>query len=127
MITANSFMKREFGKKLIEQFIPKIDLTHVVDTLQRRIVRQCRIWRYPTYPLQSNRNASGTRCRRCEEFKGEPSRPRPHPRDFVWPSILNGIDRAGAEDEFTSTVDVPRDDFCKSSLEHRRWRGNRSR
>ncbi len=32
MITANSFMKREFGKKLIEAFIPTWDLTHVVDT-----------------------------------------------------------------------------------------------
>ena len=32
MITANSFMKREFGKKLIEKFIPRWDLTHVVDT-----------------------------------------------------------------------------------------------
>jgi type I restriction-modification system DNA methylase subunit len=32
MITANSFMKREFGKKLIETFFPKIDLTHVIDT-----------------------------------------------------------------------------------------------
>ena len=26
------FMKREFGKKLIEEFLPKIDLTHVIDT-----------------------------------------------------------------------------------------------
>ena len=32
MITANSFMKREFGKKLIEKFLPSRDLTHVVDT-----------------------------------------------------------------------------------------------
>ena len=32
MITANSFMKREFGRKLIEEFIPRWDLTHVVDT-----------------------------------------------------------------------------------------------
>ncbi len=32
MITANSFMKREFGKKLIEQCIPTWDLTHVIDT-----------------------------------------------------------------------------------------------
>jgi hypothetical protein len=28
MITANSFMKREFGKKLIEAFFPAVDLTH---------------------------------------------------------------------------------------------------
>ena len=32
MITANSFMKREFGKKLIEEFFPEVDLTHVIDT-----------------------------------------------------------------------------------------------
>ncbi|HEY8667121.1 MAG TPA: BREX-2 system adenine-specific DNA-methyltransferase PglX, partial [Tepidisphaeraceae bacterium] len=31
-ITANSFMKREFGKKLVESYLPKIDLTHVIDT-----------------------------------------------------------------------------------------------
>ena len=31
-ITANSFMKREFGKKLIEEFFPKVDLTYVIDT-----------------------------------------------------------------------------------------------
>ena len=32
MITANSFMKREFGKRLIEEYLPKMDLTHVIDT-----------------------------------------------------------------------------------------------
>ena len=32
-ITANSFMKREFGKKLIEEFFAQlVDLTHVIDT-----------------------------------------------------------------------------------------------
>jgi hypothetical protein len=32
-ITANSFMKREFGKKLITHFFAaKVDLTHVIDT-----------------------------------------------------------------------------------------------
>ena len=31
-ITANSFMKREFGRKLIEEFLQKVDLTHVIDT-----------------------------------------------------------------------------------------------
>ncbi|QVL48756.1 MAG: hypothetical protein KFB96_24950 [Thiocapsa sp.] len=32
MITANTFMKREFGKKLIEAYLPRKDLTHVIDT-----------------------------------------------------------------------------------------------
>ncbi len=32
-ITANSFMKREFGKKLIEEYFAyQVDLTHVIDT-----------------------------------------------------------------------------------------------
>ena len=31
LITANSFMKREFGKKLVESFLPNVDLTHVID------------------------------------------------------------------------------------------------
>ena len=31
-ITANPFMKREFGKKLIEWYFPQVDLTHVIDT-----------------------------------------------------------------------------------------------
>ena len=32
-ITSNSFMKREFGKKLIEEFFAhRVDLTHVIDT-----------------------------------------------------------------------------------------------
>ena len=31
LIVANSFMKREFGKKLIEEILPMLDLTHVVD------------------------------------------------------------------------------------------------
>ena len=32
LITTNSFMKREFGSKLIEQVLPRLDLTHVIDT-----------------------------------------------------------------------------------------------
>src|SRR5690606_35812421 len=31
-ITSNSFMKREFGTKLVEEFLPKKDLRLVVDT-----------------------------------------------------------------------------------------------
>ena len=31
LIVANSFMKREFGAKLIEEVLPRLDLTHVID------------------------------------------------------------------------------------------------
>ena len=31
MITSNAFMKRSFGKKLIEEYLPKWDMTHMID------------------------------------------------------------------------------------------------
>ena len=32
MITANSFMKREFGKKVIEEYLPSVNLETIVNT-----------------------------------------------------------------------------------------------
>ena len=32
LLAANSFMKREFGRPLVEEFLPTVDLTHVIDT-----------------------------------------------------------------------------------------------
>ena len=32
MIVSNAYMKRSFGKKLIESFLRRLDLTHVIDT-----------------------------------------------------------------------------------------------
>ena len=34
-ITANSFMKREFGSKLIEEFFPTVDLQTLIDAAVR--------------------------------------------------------------------------------------------
>src|SRR4051794_7914538 len=37
MITASSFMKREFGKKLVEDYLPSVDLSRIVDTTRAHI------------------------------------------------------------------------------------------
>jgi hypothetical protein len=105
MITANSFMKREFGKKLIEEFFPRIDLTHVVDTSGAYIPGHGT----PTVILFGrNRSPSGDAVRAVLGVKGEPIAPDDASQGFVWRSIVNQIDRAQAEDEFTSTADMPR-------------------
>ena len=109
MITANSFMKREFGKKLIEEFFPKIDLTHVVDTSGAYIPGHGT----PTVILFGrNRKPVGDTVRAVLGIKGEPSTPDDASQGFVWQSIVDQIDRAGAQDEFTSTADVPRTTFA---------------
>jgi hypothetical protein len=108
MITANSFMKREFGKKLIEEFFPRIDLTHLVDTSGAYIPGHGT----PTVILFGrNRSPNGDAVRAVLGIKGEPSTPDDASQAFVWRSIVNQIDQAGVQDEFTSVSDVPRSTF----------------
>jgi hypothetical protein len=108
MITANSFMKREFGKKLIEEFFPKIDLTLVIDTSGAYIPGHGT----PTVILYGrSRKAVGETVRAVMGIKGEPNTPADPSQGLVWQSILKQIDRAAAQDEFTSTADVSRSTF----------------
>ena len=107
-ITANSFMKREFGKKLIQEFFPKIDLTHVIDTSGAYIPGHGT----PTVILFGrNRKPSGNAVRAVLGIKGEPCTPDEPAQGKVWQSIVQQIDRADSQDEFTSTSDVPRTTF----------------
>jgi hypothetical protein len=109
-ITANSFMKREFGKKLIEEFFPKIDLTHVMDTSGAYIPGHDT----PTVILFGrNQKPLTDTVRAVLGIKGEP---RPHPKanpsqGCVWQSILKHIDRTGEQDKFTSSTDIKRVTF----------------
>ena len=108
LITTNSFMKREFGKKLIEEFLPKTDLTHVIDTSGAYIPGHGT----PTVILLGrNRKPTEDSIRAVQGIKGEPSTPDDASHGKVWKSIIQQIDRAGSQDEFTSTADVPRTTF----------------
>jgi hypothetical protein len=109
MITANSFMKREFGKKLIEEFFPRIDLTHVIDTSGAYIPGHGT----PTVILFGRaRKPVGDTVRAVLGIKGEPSTLDDPAKGLVWQSILRQIDRVNSEDEYTSTADVPRTTFA---------------
>jgi hypothetical protein len=109
MITTNSFMKREFGKKLIEQFFPRIDLTHVIDTSGAYIPGHGT----PTVLLFGrNRQPVGDTVRAVLGIRGEPNTPEDASQGLVWRSIVENVDRPGAQTEFTSTTDVPRATFA---------------
>ena len=122
MITANSFMKREFGKKLIEEFFPRIDLTHVIDTSGAYIPGHGT----PTVILFGrHRRPVSQRCGRCSASRGEPSTPEDPAQGLVWRAIVEQIwIRAGSQNEFVSVTDVPRDDVCQAPVEHWRWRSS---
>ncbi len=110
LITANSFMKREFGAKLIEQVLPRQDLTHVVDTSGAYIPGHGT----PTVILFGRHRAPvGNAVRTVMGIKGEPSTPDDPAQGLVWSAIIRQIDRVGSESEFASVSDTPRATFGK--------------
>jgi very-short-patch-repair endonuclease len=107
-ITANSFMKREFGKKLIEEFFPTVDLTHVIDTSGAYIPGHGT----PTVILLGrNRKYIGDTIRTVMGIKGEPSTPDDPAQGKVWSAVLNQVDLPGSQSEFVSVADSARDAF----------------
>lgn len=105
MITANTFMKREFGSRLIEQVLPRLDLTHVVDTSSASILGHG----IPTVILFGRHRApvDGT-VRAVMGIKGEPTTPSEPARGFVWSAILRQIDIADSESDYISVANIER-------------------
>ena len=110
MITANSFMKREFGRKLIGRVLPRRDLTHVVDTSGAYVPGHGT----PTVILfgRPRPPVAGT-VRTVMGVRGEPSTPDDPAAGLVWSAIVAQIDRPGSESAFVSVADVPRARFAR--------------
>ncbi|WP_180819273.1 BREX-2 system adenine-specific DNA-methyltransferase PglX [Gordonia terrae] len=106
-ITSNSFMKREFGTKLIEEFLGSKDLQKVVDTSGAYIPGHGT----PTVILVArNRgiaNALPT-VRAVLGVRGEPGRPDDAAKGLVWSAITEHIDEPGFENNWISVTDLPR-------------------
>jgi hypothetical protein len=110
MITANSFMKREFGKNLIEVFFPRIDLTHVIDTSGAYIPGHGT----PTVILFGRHQAPvSPEVRAVLGIRGEPSTPVDPAQGQVWRSIIENLDQSGTQTDFVSVTDVPRATFAR--------------
>ncbi len=107
-ITSNSFMKREFGKKLIETFLPRWDLTHILDTSVAYIPGHGT----PTVIL-FGRNQPPVRdtIRTVLGIRGEPVTPTVPSKGLVWRSICQQIDQPGSASQWVSTANSPRINF----------------
>ncbi|MFC5992909.1 Eco57I restriction-modification methylase domain-containing protein [Pseudonocardia hispaniensis] len=89
-ITANSFMKREFGRPLIERFFPTIHFEWVIDTSGAYIPGHGT----PTVILVSrNQPPAGDRVRTVLGKRGEPTRPERPERGRVWRAIADAVYR----------------------------------
>ena len=110
LITANSFMKREFGSKLIEQVLPRLDLTHVIDTSVAAIPGHNTA---TVILLGRHQLPLGATVRTVMGIKGNAADAEDPARGLVWSAILGQVDRVGSESEFVSVGDTPRATFAK--------------
>ncbi|WP_101833083.1 BREX-2 system adenine-specific DNA-methyltransferase PglX, partial [Frankia canadensis] len=111
-ITANSFMKREFGKKLIEEFYrDQVELTYVIDTSGAYIPGHGT----PTIILCGRRNDSRRKdlVRTVLGIRGEPSVPEDASGGRVWQAICAQLDRPGSDSDWVSVVDLNREYFSR--------------
>ncbi|MFI1952993.1 BREX-2 system adenine-specific DNA-methyltransferase PglX [Streptomyces xinghaiensis] len=110
-ITANSFMKREFGTKLIEEFFAhKIELTEVIDTSGAYIPGHGT----PTVILVGKRRDGSGRSqtiRTVRSVQGEPAALMNGEDGLVWKAIVDQIDKPGSVSQWVSVDDLGRDRF----------------
>ncbi|MFD6035519.1 BREX-2 system adenine-specific DNA-methyltransferase PglX [Streptomyces griseoincarnatus] len=109
-ITANSFMKREFGKKLIEEFFPRVQLTHVIDTSGAYIPGHGTPTVILTGRNQLPRQSEPIRA--VLGVRGEPSQPDEPAKGLVWSAIENQVRRPGSDSEWVSVEDTERTRFA---------------
>ncbi|MCQ4207776.1 BREX-2 system adenine-specific DNA-methyltransferase PglX [Streptomyces longispororuber] len=107
-ITANSFMKREFGTRLIGAYFGhEVELTEVIDTSGAYIPGHGT----PTVILVGQRRggrARSTTIRTVRSVQGEPAAPEKAEEGFVWKAIVDQIDQPGSVSQWVSVDDLDR-------------------
>ncbi|WP_280447667.1 BREX-2 system adenine-specific DNA-methyltransferase PglX [Nocardia cyriacigeorgica] len=108
-ITSNSFMKREFGVPLIEQYLSLKDLRLVADTSGAYIPGHGT----PTVILVArNESKAQDSVRAVLGIQGEPGAPSTPSEGKVWQSIVQHVSQPGYEDQWISVVDLSRDSLA---------------
>jgi len=105
MIVGNNFMKRDFGRKLIECVLPRLDLTHIVNCDGVAIPGHGT----PTAIL-FGRNRAPIACmvRTVMGIKGDPPGITSAGSGPTWTAIVAQTDQDGSAGDFVSVANVPR-------------------
>ncbi|GAA0506732.1 DNA methylase [Paractinoplanes deccanensis] len=109
-ITSNSFMKREFGSRLIEEFLSRQDMRLVVDTSGAFIPGHGT----PTLVLVGRRQAPATdTIKAVLGIRGEPGQPEVPADGLVWQEIVSNIGKSEFDGDFVSIAGLKRKVFAR--------------
>lgn len=105
-ITANSFMKREFGKKLIEEYLTTVNLEVIVNTSGALIPGHGTptVLLFGTHESPVNRAVLTVLAKR-----GEPSTPADPAKGKVWSSIAAHWCSLGFDNDYITVANMDRD------------------
>ncbi|MBB1502069.1 BREX-2 system adenine-specific DNA-methyltransferase PglX [Propioniciclava sp. MC1683] len=113
-ITSNSFMKREFGKSIIEDFLNHQELLEVIDSEGAWIpghnmdgTPTCILVGLPGTPESFTVRSILSKGLREARENTNPESPG------YWTSIREGLDAPGFENKWINTLDLPREFFSK--------------
>jgi len=110
MITANSFMKREFGKKLIEEYLPSVNVDLIVNTSGAYIPGHGT----PTVLLFGTAEPpQGPDVLAVLAKRGEPTTPSDAEQGLVWRSIADHWAEVGFDNDYLSVARIERSNLAK--------------
>ncbi|MEU6189052.1 BREX-2 system adenine-specific DNA-methyltransferase PglX [Nocardia sp. NPDC047038] len=105
LLSANSFMKRDFGRHLVERFFPTVDITQIIDTSGAYIPGHGT----PTVLLFGrNQPPSQSLVPAVICLRGESQWPADPSKGRVWQSTLSTVRCAGYADSWTERVALDR-------------------
>ena len=111
-ITSNSFMKREFGSKVIESLLSGTDVSNPVDLLDVIDTSGAYIPGHgtPTVILVGRRRRPvAPTVRAVLGVRGEPGQPDDPAKGLVWTEIVEHIDAPGFDGPYVTVTDLDRD------------------
>ncbi|MFH8467586.1 BREX-2 system adenine-specific DNA-methyltransferase PglX [Streptomyces sp. NPDC017991] len=106
LFTSNSFMKREFGRNLVEHTLPRVEITHVIDTSGAYIPGHGT----PTVILAGRNHEAdaGTPVHTVVGRRSEPSQPTVPEQGHVWQSLRALAFTTGAVSEWAESYEQDR-------------------
>jgi hypothetical protein len=113
LITTNSFMKREFGSKLVEEVLPRLDLSHVIDSSGAWIPGHNRDGTATVILFGRHRSPVDAVVRTVMGKKADSGIPPDPAHGPVWSAITGNVDHPDANSDFVSVADIARSVFGK--------------